>query len=258
MATTEDGLWTPDQVQDYNLVSDLATLAATIQEALNKRANSFRGTSTQRVNFTDEAGEGTIWTDTNGDKEVWVKQGNAWERAWTPGGGGVDFLGKADLGGSNFGSIEIPASRRGQYRKYTFSLSASAETVDSAGLRPVSLRPNGDGGENYRSTASVFQGTSLVAGTSSNNSAYPRTIYVGEFESNLEISFVPRDLGDTNFGSWTSSGFINSGVSTFYSLSAAGRWSGDSVQPLTHFEFRTNSSTSAFKSGSIVRMWGHI
>jgi|SRR5690625_762784 len=78
MATTEDGIWTPDQIDDYNLVADLATMSSTVQDALERRANAYRGTSTQRNNFTSSAPEGSIWVDTNGDKEVWVKQGNAW------------------------------------------------------------------------------------------------------------------------------------------------------------------------------------
>src|SRR5690625_3467399 len=82
MATTEDGIWTPDQIDDYNLVADLATMSSTVQDALERRANAYRGTSTQRNNFTSSAPEGTIWVDTNGDKEVWVKQGNTWQQIW--------------------------------------------------------------------------------------------------------------------------------------------------------------------------------
>lgn len=82
MATTEDGIWTPDQIDDYNLVTDLSTMASTVQDALEERANAYRGTSAQRNNFTSEAPEGTIWVDTNGEKIVWVKQGNSWNQIW--------------------------------------------------------------------------------------------------------------------------------------------------------------------------------
>lgn len=82
MATTKDGIWTPDQIDDYNLVTDLSTMASTVQDALEERANAYRGTSTQRSSFTGTAPEGTIWVDTNGGKEVWVKQGNTWQQIW--------------------------------------------------------------------------------------------------------------------------------------------------------------------------------
>lgn len=82
MATTEDGIWTPDQIDDYALVADLGTMAATVQDALEDRANAFRGTTSQRSSFTNDAPEGTIWVDTNGEKRVWVKQGNSWIKIW--------------------------------------------------------------------------------------------------------------------------------------------------------------------------------
>lgn len=80
MATTNNGIWTPDQVDSYNLVGDLATMASTVDGALEERANAYRGTTAQRTAFTNTAPEGTIWVDTNGEKAVWVKQGNSWER----------------------------------------------------------------------------------------------------------------------------------------------------------------------------------
>jgi len=82
MATTKDGIWTPDQVDDFSFVGDLNTTAATIQSALDKRANAFKGTTSERSQYTSEADEGTIWVDTNGDKSVWVMQGNSWEMVW--------------------------------------------------------------------------------------------------------------------------------------------------------------------------------
>lgn len=80
MATTSDGIWTPDQLDDYNLVADLATSASTVQSALNKRANAYRGTTSERTSFTNSAPEGTIWADTNGGKFLWIKRGNVWDR----------------------------------------------------------------------------------------------------------------------------------------------------------------------------------
>lgn len=105
MATTEDGIWTPDQVDDYNLVSDLATTASTVQDALDKRANTYRGTSTQRNSFTSSAPEGTIWVDTNGSKEVWVKQGNSWKKIYPSGFSRRVFTGSSVLSVASGGSL---------------------------------------------------------------------------------------------------------------------------------------------------------
>src|SRR5699024_3000321 len=82
MATTKDGIWTPDQIDDYNLVTDLSTMASTVQDALEERANAYRGTHAQRNHFTSEGPEGTSWVDTNGENIVWVKQGNSWQQIW--------------------------------------------------------------------------------------------------------------------------------------------------------------------------------
>lgn len=258
MATTEDGIWTPDQIDDYNLVADLATMSSTVQGALEKRANTYTGTSVQRNNFTSSAPEGTIWVDTNGSKEVWVKQGNSWQRIWGPGGGGTDYLGDFDISGGQSGSIIIPPSAVGKYQKYTFTLSAAATSTDNIGTRPVSLRPNGDSGEHYRATATVFDGGSVAGGNRSNNTAYPRTMYIGEFASSVELTFIPRATGDTDYGTWTATGFLNSGASVFYTFVSSGRWQGTSDQPLSSFTLITNTSTALFKPDSFVRVWGHM
>lgn len=82
MAVTSRGIVTPNQTDEYNLVTDLNTMATSIDEALQDAANTYRGTSTQRTQFTSQAPEGTIWVDTNGEKIVWVKQGVSWRRIW--------------------------------------------------------------------------------------------------------------------------------------------------------------------------------
>ena len=82
MATTSDGIWTPDSVDTFALVNDLAAMAASIQAALNKRANHYTGTTTQRTAVTTSAPEGTLWSDTNGEKILWIKQGASWQKVW--------------------------------------------------------------------------------------------------------------------------------------------------------------------------------
>lgn len=79
---TEDGITTPSGNDEQKLVQDLAAMATTIQEALNKRANTYRGTSAQRSQFTSQAEEGQLWKDTNGSKILWAKQGTGWTRVW--------------------------------------------------------------------------------------------------------------------------------------------------------------------------------
>lgn len=78
MATTSpDNLKTPDAGDQYALVQDLGALADTTQAALVKRANSYVGTSAQRTAFTT-APEGTSWQDTNGNRNVYVRQSGDW------------------------------------------------------------------------------------------------------------------------------------------------------------------------------------
>lgn len=81
MATTSpDNLKTPDAGDQYALVQDMGALADTVQNALVKRANAYRGTSAQRIAFTT-APEGTSWQDTNGNKFPYLRQGSTWVRA---------------------------------------------------------------------------------------------------------------------------------------------------------------------------------
>lgn len=75
--TTPDSIRTPNPSDPYNLISDLGILANDTQAALNKRANSYVGTSTQRVAFS-AAPEGVQWQDTNGAKQAWVRKAGAW------------------------------------------------------------------------------------------------------------------------------------------------------------------------------------
>lgn len=84
MAETHDGIVSPDLDQDYELVQDLAALAESVQQVIDKRANARRGTQAQRQEFTADAPEGTLWKDTNGERILWVKHGSNWSRVWPP------------------------------------------------------------------------------------------------------------------------------------------------------------------------------
>lgn len=124
MATTNNGIWTPDQVDSYNLVGDLATMASTVDGALEERANAYRGTTAQRTAFTNTAPEGTIWVDTNGEKAVWVKQGNSWEQIWPVRQGDIPGMPYAMAGGvvTITGSGGITANTRVTFPPGRFTL----------------------------------------------------------------------------------------------------------------------------------------
>ena len=80
MATTGNGVWTPDASSNYNLTTDLAAMAASIDTALVKSANAYKGTAAQREAFTS-APDGTLWSDTNGTRRLWMRQSGAWVEA---------------------------------------------------------------------------------------------------------------------------------------------------------------------------------
>lgn len=84
MATTSpDNIWTPNSSEDYDYVIDAAATATSVQNALTRRANSYVGTTAERAAFTASAPEGTLWSDTNGDKILWIKKGASWQGVWS-------------------------------------------------------------------------------------------------------------------------------------------------------------------------------
>lgn len=116
MAETSRGIVTPNQTDRYKLVTDLNTMATSIDEALKDAANTYRGTSTQRTQFTSQAPEGTIWVDTNGEKIVWVKQGASWRRIWPVRQGDIPGMpyamaaGRVTISFSNSSGASVAAS----------------------------------------------------------------------------------------------------------------------------------------------------
>lgn len=79
---TSDGITSPGVGDAFNYAAQLATLAQTAQLALEKRANSYIGTSAEREAVRLLLTEGSLWSDTNGDKALYMLQGSQWERIW--------------------------------------------------------------------------------------------------------------------------------------------------------------------------------
>lgn len=79
--TIPDGLATPNAGDDYALVQDLEAFAATVQQALIRRANSRTGTQSQRLAATGLP-DGTFWKDTNGERVLWLRDNSQWVRIW--------------------------------------------------------------------------------------------------------------------------------------------------------------------------------
>ena len=75
--TANHAIWTPASESNYNLTTDLAAMAASIDTAMVKSANAYKGTAAQREAFT-AAPDGTLWSDTNGTRKLWMRQAGAW------------------------------------------------------------------------------------------------------------------------------------------------------------------------------------
>lgn len=83
MATTSpDNIWSADNNTPASLTAITAAMATSVQEALDKRAGPFKGTSSARNSFTNQASEGTLWVDTNGEKGVYRKEGANWTKIY--------------------------------------------------------------------------------------------------------------------------------------------------------------------------------
>jgi len=79
--TIPDGLATPDAGDDYALVQDLEAFAATVQQALIRRANTRMGTQSERLAATGLP-DGTLWKDTTGERILWLRDNAQWVRIW--------------------------------------------------------------------------------------------------------------------------------------------------------------------------------
>lgn len=79
---SENDIITPGLGDPGEYTSQMAAMAVSIDQALDKRANARVGTSAQRTASIGDVPEGTLWMDTNGAKALYTKQGNSWERIW--------------------------------------------------------------------------------------------------------------------------------------------------------------------------------
>lgn len=82
MLTTPDNIWTPDPGENFNITTDLAASAASVQTALNRRANAYVGTTLERL--AADPPVGASWRDTDGVMGSWVRVAGGWAPA--PGG----------------------------------------------------------------------------------------------------------------------------------------------------------------------------
>ena len=125
MATTSpDNIWTPDSSEDYDYVIDAGATATSVQNALTRRANSYTGTTTERTAFTAAAPEGSLWSDTNGDKILWIKQGSSWSRIHPPVPNVVvvDGVSYVECGSRLFGEFPMTVTATGfSYTTYTIN-----------------------------------------------------------------------------------------------------------------------------------------
>lgn len=78
MPTTARGIWTPSDTDAVDFTTDLATMAGTIDNALDLYGNALRGTASQRAAFLSTAVDGMLWQDTDGIRMIWRKDGALW------------------------------------------------------------------------------------------------------------------------------------------------------------------------------------
>ena len=78
MPTTARGIWTPSDTDAVDFTTDLATMAGTIDNALDLYGNALRGTASQRAAFLSAAVDGMLWQDTDGIRMIWRKDGALW------------------------------------------------------------------------------------------------------------------------------------------------------------------------------------
>lgn len=68
----------PDGASPYNYLTDLAALAQSVQNALNKQGNMFHGTDSERIAYTTKAKNGTLWSNSDGDMKTYQFRAGTW------------------------------------------------------------------------------------------------------------------------------------------------------------------------------------
>lgn len=75
------GIVTPADSDGWDLTTDLATMATSIDSAVSAAsagANAFKGTASDRGLFTSTATPGMLWQDTNGIGMIWKRGISGW------------------------------------------------------------------------------------------------------------------------------------------------------------------------------------
>lgn len=134
--TSPDGIRSPNPGDPFNLSTDLAILANDVQDALIKRANTYVGTSAQRVAFTN-APEGTHWQDTNGDWGLFVRKGGTWSLI-SPDSDWINFSLSVSTSSARYRVIGDVVDIR-----VSITSSINANTVINAGTVPTPIHPSG-------------------------------------------------------------------------------------------------------------------
>lgn len=95
MATTADGIWYPEEEDDYDLIADLGAMASSVQAALNSRAGR-EGNTAARLTARATATVGSTWYDTDqgvfyvfsitggGTRGDWVRVAPPTDTGWIP------------------------------------------------------------------------------------------------------------------------------------------------------------------------------
>lgn len=162
---------------------------------------------------------------------------------------------------SRTGILTVPIALRNQFRQYRVEINASVTSTTGAGnWRPTSIRINGDGGDNYRSMASILQGSDVSASVSQDNTAFPRTLYLGSQRGAASIDFYLRHAGTVSYLTWSGRGWYNSGTSANNNngnFVSGGRWNVSELQTISTFVLFTNVTDALYGTQSQASLWGY-
>lgn len=81
MSVTPRGIATPDGSSDWDIVSELANMAVTIDNAIDDvavGANFYVGTAAARAAALSAGAEGDTWQDTDGERVLWMLRAGVW------------------------------------------------------------------------------------------------------------------------------------------------------------------------------------
>lgn len=194
MATTADGIWYPEEEDDYDLIADLGAMASSVQAALNHRAGR-EGNTASRLTARATATVGSTWYDTDqgvfyvfsitggGTRGDWVRIAPPTDTGWTP--------------ITTYGSDARAGDPAPAYRIYgnVAYLRGVVEKNDGTNITaewnmitlPSNIRPQ----------------ASITMTTAGRSSAGPMRMYISASTGNVSVR--PPDNGDTEYASlWSS------------------------------------------------------